>query len=153
MVIPVVNLGNQGHPDPTFRGAPCVRVRFTFEPPVMKPNGSQSMVGLQDTWALIDTGADLNCIDERLVPLATTAIELVTSAGINGIHQARNYPVSFFFPEADWAQNTGVITMPPADRPFGIILGRKFLQNITYNYDGRLGGISSLTPVENVAAL
>ena len=111
------------------------------------------MVDLKDAWALIDTGADFNVIDETLVPIGLSSLQVIANSGVTGVHMGQNYPVTLFIPEWDRAVNTGVVTMPPSARPYQMILGRKFLQNAHFQWDGAAGGIQDLEWMDNPAAL
>jgi hypothetical protein len=140
-------------PYPSFTGAPCVKLQYTFLPSATDENGVSHMEGLNWVWALLDTGADRILVDASLVPACASQIEEVTSYGINGVDLAKNYQITLNFPEWDWCVACGAITMPSrSDRPYGMILGRQFLQLVQFTYDGRLG-IVDLERIDNPSAI
>ena len=139
--IAVVKLMSDGTltTDP-WRGAPCIRVAYTFEEPRQKPGGGLTIDGLKTTWALLDTGADWNVIDETLVPASARFVESLFSEGVTGGQHVANHHVTFHIPEADMFHQTGIHTMQARPgRAYGIILGRKFLQMTRFRYEGHLG--------------
>lgn len=135
-----------------WRGAPCIRLAYTFEEPCKGPDGRLSIDGLKTAWALLDTGADWNVIDETLVPPSARFVEHLFSEGVTGGQNVANHHVTFHIPEADMFHQTGVHTMQHRpSRPYGLILGRKFLQMTRFRYEGHLG-IVSLQFFENLHA-
>lgn len=135
-----------------YAGAPCIRLRYTFQQPIQKAEGGLTVGGVRTAWALLDTGADWNLIDETLVPPDALFVEHIVSKGVTGSLRARNYHVTFHIPEADMFHQTGIHTMgAEPGRPFAVILGRKFLQSTRFRYDGHLG-IVDLEFFENLNA-
>lgn len=135
-IMPIINLNNQGVVVNTFHGAPCVRVAYSFEKPTISANGRHELTGLKRCLALIDTGADWNCIHEDLIPPHATAIEEIVNEGVGGLHKAKNYAFTLHPDGVDCFHSAGVISMPRTARPFDIILGRKFLQCTRFVWDG-----------------
>lgn len=131
----------------SFMGAPCVDLQYTFEPTARLENGSTQLVGLHQCWALIDTGADLCTIDASLIPASVNPIEYLEHSGVNGSERAGNYELSIFFPQTSWTVQLGAVAMAHRSyRPYGMILGRRFLELVTFAWNGA-DGIVAMEPL------
>ena len=144
---PVVRLDNEGNPsdDPVF-GHPCIRIGYSFAPAVEEEDGF-ALPGVSYVHALIDTGSDINAMDEALFgEVESPAQTTVTSFGVTGSSKLTVHEVSFYIPEAKTIHRTGAAKWRPdrtVTRPYQIILGRLFLQSVRFTYDGA-GGITAL---------
>ena len=127
------------------RGAPLVKVRFTWQAPALE-NGVWTLDGLRETWAIIDTGADVSMISARLMQGAGPVVETLTSTGATG-HQevVTTHQISLIFPPSTHAVNTVVCSSSgfAADCAYQMILGRNVLMSTRFTYDGPRG-ISSI---------
>jgi hypothetical protein len=155
--VPVMRLDESGSiTDDPVMGRPCIRLGYSFAPPVER-SGRFELEGIKYVIGLIDTGADINLLDEALFD--ETVGESVQR--IKGIGYAGNasdvdlYKITLWMPEVQVMQNSGVgkwcrgHTNPP---PYQMILGRKFLQCVRFTYDGT-NGITSFVPFHNPRAI
>jgi hypothetical protein len=130
--------------------APCVELEFSFAKAVHLSPGQVALANRKTVTALLDTGADHNLIDEDLVPPEAQSFRAVESAGVGGIRTARAHEISLYFPEAGRIIETAVITMArDHDRQFSMVLGRSFLNETRFVYDGKRGIVDlELLPFE-----
>lgn len=125
-----------------FRNGPCLDVSviglhhgqpgapsFTaFETP---------LIGKSPARALIDTGADMNAIDRKLalrVGMAQTGTANVS--GMTGSGVVPTYLGRVFIPELDRTVGGEFYSAQLSGRPYRIILGRTFLEDFIFRYDG-----------------
>lgn len=143
--IPVIKIDNNGQQvSSSHYGAPCILMRYSFQPMVNRPGGGATLEGIHSTLALLDTGADHNLICESLIPSTAVCVEQVHNSGVTGSRMCANYQITLHIPQADMMHATGVIALEPSStRPYKIILGRKFLQMTRFVWD----------PVEGITAL
>lgn len=100
-------------------------------------------------WALIDTGAEYNLLDECLFQEHIVPIQDVITHGVNGTTTSQNYEITLHPDNASSFHITGVLSMPHRlDRPWRMILGRKFLQCTKFTYDAH-NGIQNLDFFDN----
>ena len=101
------------------------------------------------THALIDTGAEESCIDERLA--TKLRMPVVDTVAIFWAQETRDHNV--------YAANIVVhhlklgvqgrfvgIDFTPGDIPQEVILGRTFLEGVVMNYDGLKGQVTLVSP-------
>lgn len=146
--IPVRHINLAGESCGTFWSAPCIEIQFSFQIPAQSENGTWRLEGLQKAIALIDTGADLNVIDERMVPPGAQPTSQQMSHGVNASAPAAAYNITLYVAESRHMLTTNFLSMPPGPRQYNMILGRKFLQNVRFQYDGMIG-ISHLSFFDN----
>lgn len=135
----------------TYRSAPCIDIRYSFSSPTLGEDGVWRLNDLSDAVALIDTGADLNLIDETLVPDWAAPKWQTMNHSVNSSSLADTHNVTLHIAQASFMLTTDFLTMPAAPRQYGIILGRKFLQNVRFRYDGA-AGISDFTFIDDAGA-
>ena len=139
--VPVTHLDRSGQPssDPVA-GAPCVRVLYTFSP--IQSGGSVTFDG--EVWALIDTGADLSCIDKRLVAPHARIVASIRSTSLAGTGNATVYGANLCFSPVGKSFHTQVTALPMGpERPWRMIIGRSLLRHTRFVYD-RSTGIGAL---------
>ena len=139
--IPVASLDENGTPSSSpFKVAPCISIRYSFEKPILKEDGVYTISGLNRVWALIDTGADYNMLDDNLLQNNIYPIQNVVTHGVNGASTSLNYEITLHPDGSSHFHRTGVLSMPHRpDRPWRMILGRKFLQCTKFTYDADKG--------------
>lgn len=139
--VPVTHLDRLGQPsrDPVA-AAPCVRVLYTFSP--IQSGGSVTFDG--EVWALIDTGADLSCIDHRLVAPHARVEASIRSTSLAGAGIATVYGANLCFSPVGKSFHTHVTAVPMGpERPWRMIIGRSLLRHTRFVYD-RSAGIRAL---------
>lgn len=141
LTAPVVHLTAQGLPSSdAFSALPLVRVRFSWLAPTFE-GGRAHISGLQDTWALIDTGADYSVLSMQFAAGCGPAVEKFNHTALGTVEQVTTHEVTLFFPPADIFIRTGVL-LSSAITPssvFQMILGRHFLKSTRFIYDGPSG--------------
>lgn len=156
ITIPVVSLlPNGSETTDTVAGKPCVRMGLTFQ---FSESGSYQIADISHLNGHIDTGCDFTVIDEALLIGRNSPI--IKEITITTLHATSVLPVHratlfFFGPNQNLAQETEFVAAPiSADEPYRIILGRSFLQQASFIYNGDKGiskiaiGSSAPTPLE-----
>lgn len=141
-ILPVNYLDAHGNDvGDTINAYPCVRLSMSFRE-VFDAAGNQK--NLEDVFpivAVIDTGAQISSIMIDRVPSWAAPEASVGSIGITGAGISHIHRACIWVAEAKWIAS-GVLfgTMPRMNNvPFDVILGREFLQNTNFDYDGRRG--------------
>ena len=97
--------------------------------------------------AMIDTGADANCVDENLairLNLPRVGDSVVTAA--QGPVAANVFRGQLFIPDLDWTIEGRLLGVSyGVEQQWSVILGRTFLQHCVMNYDGRSGEVTVST--------
>jgi hypothetical protein len=143
--LPVLNLLPGGivsdHP---FNGEPCINVGVSFQKAKATHRGSL-LENITQIFALIDTGAQWNLVDEELVKQNNSPIlETLTNQSAVGSATITNHALSLMLYGAggvNLLHETGAGTIDLRGRhvPYRMILGRKFLQATRFNYDSIRG--------------
>lgn len=137
-------------------GQPCLYIGVSFKESETR-EGGHFLPGITWVYALIDTGAQWNLVDERLVKENNSpSLESLRNEGVTGSEMITNHAVAFFLrgePDS-MIHSTGAGTVDLSRRkvPWRVILGRKFLQLCHFSYDGTQG-IRELTFAEHPLAL
>ena len=98
--------------------------------------------------AIIDTGADSNCVDEDLaISLNLPKVGESTVSAAHGTMAANVYRGQIFIPELDWTLEGRLlgVSFGAEQQQWSVILGRTFLQHCVMNYDGRTGAVTVST--------
>ena len=91
---------------------------------------------------LVDTGANINCIDSQLAAeLNLPIVHQRMLSGVHGTAPANVYLAQLAVPELrilTYGTFTGV-QLAEGSQPHAALLGRGFLQDVTMTYEGRTG--------------
>ncbi|TAJ54073.1 MAG: hypothetical protein EPO54_01425 [Brevundimonas sp.] len=118
---------------------PCVELLYSFAPVVI--GGVATFEGR--CWALIDTGADINLVDQSLVPVHARFNANVRNVGVSGEAMARVYLADMLLCGSEKSFTTQFSTTNLGTSPYRMILGRLFLRHTRFRYEG-LSGITSI---------
>src|SRR5690348_6430391 len=103
------------------------------------PAGRPPDLPTKNVWALIDTGAGGDCIDDELAQTIGLPItEEGWMSGVGGRHRAYVYTARLYVPSLDqllFQRFTGV-KLGEGDQRHRVILGRPFLRQYRLVYDG-----------------
>ncbi len=95
--------------------------------------------------ALVDTGAQENCIDAALaVELRLPVVDRATLAGVDGATEVNRHLAQVYIPELDWTvYGTFMgVHLAAGGSPHTALIGRTFLEDFTLIYDGRTGRVT-----------
>ena len=95
--------------------------------------------------ALVDTGAQENCIDAALaLELALPVVDRTTIAGVDGAIEVNRHLAQVYIPELDWTvYGTFMgVHLAAGGSPHTALIGRTFLEDFTLIYDGRTGRVT-----------
>ena len=140
--IQVIRVDDDGKSAENFSGRPCIDIGLGFGAPRDFRDGR---FGLETVpvRALIDTGAELSLIDERLIPAGTVRMHQLAHGGTTGGHLADVHLVTYAFSPPGAFLTMDALSLPAAPRPFSVILGRDVLAH--FDFDWRAGqGIVNL---------
>ena len=127
-----------------FHG-PTLPVHIGFDP--AHPPGSAAPPNLQSQglYALVDTGATTNCIDNGLaLQLNLPIVNQQEIAGVGGRMTVNVYLCQIYIPSlmfTDFGSFAGV-NLIAGGQAHHALIGRTFLKNFTLNYDGRTGAVT-----------
>ena len=101
--------------------------------------------GSPEHFAIIDTGAQNNCIDHEfartigLIPFGYLRI-----SGVGGYFDTETYTAHVYIPSLDHTVTGRLIgaNLLSAGQPHGVILGREFLADFSMTYDGGTGSVT-----------
>ena len=108
------------------------------------PVGDRPDLHAKSVWALIDTGAGGDCIDDELAQgIGLPITEEGWMSGVGGRHRAYVYTGRLYVPSLDrllFQRFTGV-KLGEGDQRHRVILGRSFLRRYRLAYDGPAGSV------------
>ncbi len=138
--VPVAHLDAQGVPSADhIKAPPCVELLYSFTPVAT----AEVATFEGRCWALIDTGADINLIDQSLVPTHAQFNASICNVGVSGESEAKVYLTDMLLCGSEKSFTTQFSTADFGASPFRVILGRLFLRHTRFRYEGALG-ITSL---------
>ena len=109
------------------------------------PASSEPDLPAKAIWALIDTGAGGDCIDDDLArSLALPITDEGEISGVGGKHRAYVYTARLYVPSMGlllFQPFTGV-KLTEGQQRHRVLLGRSFLRNYQLVYDGATGQVS-----------
>ncbi len=124
---------------------PSLPVHIGFDPSYRYDPRVRPLMGDEEYFALVDTGATENCIDEALATaLRLPIIARETFAGAGGLSGADIYLAQLHVPATNftlYGRFLGVQLLA-GRQPHLALLGRTFLQEYTMTYEGRTGVVT-----------
>lgn len=138
--VPVFRLNQAGEHDPADDlASPCVRLAYSFRLDLQAGGAPQGSV-----FGLIDTGADVSFMDQRLVPADAIAESETSTLTIAGLGRALVFLIQVNFVGSNRLFTTQVVPVPLThDRPHRFVIGRSLLQATRFVFN-RGAGIQSL---------
>ena len=120
------------------------RIRVLVAPPPAK-NAQNAAAEISASgklmWALIDTGADHGCIDEKVATdLGLRIVDRQKICGVGG-ERDHNFYLGSLFVQALESAFIGALIGVSLDERTPVILGRDFLRDKLMFYDGKNGSI------------
>ena len=134
--VPVTHLDAHGLPSADHVHAPpCVELLYSFAPVSM----AEVATFEGRCWALIDTGADINLIEQTLVPAHARFNANIRNVGVSGASEATVYLADMLLCGSEKSFTTQFSTANLGASPYRMILGRLFLRHTRFRYDGPSG--------------
>jgi len=127
---------------------------FTLE---ASETGRYREADVKRVYGHIDTGCDCTAVEESLLggvalkPRRSISVTTVNSFAAADVHRAT---LLFFGPYQNLAQDTEFAAVPATNNPYKIILGRSFLQQARFTYNGAKGiDMITITKAEGPTSL
>jgi hypothetical protein len=124
---------------------PTLHVDVGFDPVADIAQGQIPQSSRSGVPALLDTGAVLSCIDDRLaIDLSLPQIDRAPISGAGGTHTVYVYLAHLFAPVFGYTQYGRFYGVHLADgkQPHQVLIGRSFLRDYVMIYDGVRGQVT-----------
>jgi predicted aspartyl protease len=137
------NNGISGADYLVFHG-PTLPVLIGLDPAHPPGSAVAPNLGANVLYALVDTGATTNCIDNGLaIQLNLPVVNQQEVAGVGGKMKVNVYLCQIYIPSlqfTDFGSFAGV-NLIAGGQPHHALIGRTFLKNFQMTYDGRSGDV------------
>jgi predicted aspartyl protease len=124
---------------------PTIQVIVGLHPAAPMGGAEGTGPASRETFALIDTGATLTCIDDALAQeLGLPVIDRQTCSGIGGSHDLDVYAAQIIAPGLGGLSQFGRfagVKLADGGQAHKVLIGRSFLQSLIMVYDGRTGRV------------
>jgi hypothetical protein len=121
---------------------PTLTVDIGFDLNHIPKSGSLPDLAAKGVHALIDTGANSNCIDSGLaMQLSLPIIDRQRVSGVGGIHEVNVHLGHVLIPDLGKYISGAFagVNLVAGGQPHVALIGRAFLQDFVLFYDGRTG--------------
>lgn len=137
--------GFSGAPRLLAQFGPTLLVYVGFDPDYVRDSEVPPNLPEATFPALVDTGAQENCIDSALaVELELPVVDRATIAGVQGATEVNRHLAQIYIPELDWTVygTFAGVHLAAGSSAHTALIGRTFLQDFTLTHDGRTGSVT-----------
>ncbi len=131
-------------PDMLTRLGPTIHVHIGLDPHYRPGSGNPPVLPDVTHPTLIDTGANLSCIDASLAAdLQLPIVDRQPFAGIHGAHECNMHVAQIHIPAFQWVitGRFAGVHLQAGGQPHRALIGRMFLEKIKMVYDGQTGSV------------
>jgi predicted aspartyl protease len=124
---------------------PTLIVDVGFDPNFKPGIGTNPILQLKGSHALVDTGATQSCIDSGVAgTLQLPIVDRQKVSGVGGVHEVNMHLAQIHVPELDVniIGSFAGVDLAAGGQPHIVLIGRTFLQHVTLLYEGTTGKVT-----------
>ncbi len=138
------SVGSLSGADRFYFYGPTLLVDIGFDPSYNPASSAAPDLAVKNLGALVDTGANLNCIDSSLaLQLKLPIVNRRSTSGVNGAKEMNIHVAQVYIPSLNWfiwGEFAGA-DLVAGGQPHHVIVGRGFLRRFSMTYDGITGTV------------